>query len=238
MATFQVQHHQIIESALKNFNADFLAANHILFGGGTRIALEIDEYRESVDIDFLCPTRESYRAVRQQVTNTSLGALVLNEFNYAREIRADRDAVRTWIQVQDTKIKLEFVSFNEYQLTTKPNPLFPVPSLSRESCFVTKLLANADRATVHPFKDIYDLLAMCHAWGEIPPRAMEIAESFYGDAVRRNLIIALEHLSAKPKDHAQAAKDMLMKPEWFKLLHAQAATLLQSINYGVENRAI
>ena len=106
MATFQVQHHQIIESALKNFNADFLAANHILFGGGTRIALEIDEYRESVDIDFLCPTRESYRAVRQQVTNTSLGALVLNEFNYAREIRADRDAVRTWIQVQDTKIKL------------------------------------------------------------------------------------------------------------------------------------
>ena len=79
---------------------------------------------------------------------------------------------------------------------------------------------------------------MCHAWGEIPPRAMEIAESFYGDAVRRNLIIALEHLSSKPKDHAQAAKDMLMKPEWFKLLHAQAATLLQSIHYGAENRAI
>lgn len=229
MATFQVQHHQIIESALKNFNADFLAENHILFGGGTRIALEIDEYRESVDIDFLCPTRESYRAVRQQVTNASLGALVLNEFKYAREIQADRYAVRTVIIVQDTKIKLEFVSFNEYQLTTESNPLFPVPSLSKESCFVTKLLANADRATNYPFKDIYDLLAMCHAWGEIPPQAWHIAESFYADDVARKLVMALEHITANQKEHVKAAQAMLMKPEWFEIVQAQATTLLQSM---------
>ncbi|WP_322543705.1 nucleotidyl transferase AbiEii/AbiGii toxin family protein [Pantoea eucrina] len=31
----------------------------MFFGGGTRIALEINEYRESIDVDFLCPDRAS-----------------------------------------------------------------------------------------------------------------------------------------------------------------------------------
>ncbi|GAB7225145.1 hypothetical protein VoSk93_43660 [Vibrio owensii] len=46
------------------------------FGGGTRIALELDEFRESIDIDFLCPNKDSYRSVRQEVMNVTLGNLV------------------------------------------------------------------------------------------------------------------------------------------------------------------
>ena len=83
MNQYALTHHQIISSALKNFNSEFLCKNNIIFGGGTRIALEIDEYRESVDIDFLCPDMASYRAVREQVTNISLGCLVNTEFNYS-----------------------------------------------------------------------------------------------------------------------------------------------------------
>ena len=132
---YKVKHHQIIESALKNFNADFFCGNKIYFGGGTRIALEIDEYRESIDIDFLCPDRASYRAVREQVNNVSLGKLVHKEFVYAREIRADRDAVRTLIKHEDTIIKLEFVSFPEYKLIADKEQLFPIPYISKESCF-------------------------------------------------------------------------------------------------------
>lgn len=48
---FLRQHHRLIARALENFNADYLRANRILFGGGTRIALELGEFRESVDID-------------------------------------------------------------------------------------------------------------------------------------------------------------------------------------------
>lgn len=87
------RHHQIIYKALERFNSEFLSQNTILFGGGTRIALELNEYRESVDIDFICPNKDSYRAVRSEVTNQSLGNLVLEDFDYPRDIRADRDAV-------------------------------------------------------------------------------------------------------------------------------------------------
>ena len=230
MPNYQIEHHKIIESALSNFNADFFSQNGIFFGGGTRIALEIDEFRESVDIDFLCPTRASYRAVREQVTNISLGNLVHVEFVYTREIRADRDAVRTTIEINKTMIKLEFVSFNEYKLTSETQGIFPVPSLSRESCFVTKLLANADRALKYPFKDIFDLLAMCKVWGGIPQSALTISQDFYGDVVQRELIQALEHIVGDPTVHRKAAKDMLMKTEWATaLIDIEAPQLLQTL---------
>ena len=59
MTRFSIQHHQVIESALNNFNADFFYENKILFGGGTRIALDLNEFRTSIDIDFLCPDKSS-----------------------------------------------------------------------------------------------------------------------------------------------------------------------------------
>ena len=44
-------HHQLIEQLLQGFNHEYLGSHNILFGGGTRIALELKEYRTSVDID-------------------------------------------------------------------------------------------------------------------------------------------------------------------------------------------
>jgi len=66
-------HHQLIEQLLQGFNHEYLGSHNILFGGGTRIALELKEYRTSVDIDFLCANAEAYRAVRRQVTSQSRG---------------------------------------------------------------------------------------------------------------------------------------------------------------------
>lgn len=43
------------------------------FVGGTRISMELDGYRESVDIDFLSPDKASYRSVRETVTERNLG---------------------------------------------------------------------------------------------------------------------------------------------------------------------
>ncbi|QBL09800.1 hypothetical protein E0Z06_09855 [Rheinheimera sp. D18] len=78
---------QLIATCLHNFNSDYLKQHNILFGGGTRIALELNEYRESIDIDFLCKDRAAYRAVRQQVSSNSLGDLVKIPFSYPRDIR-------------------------------------------------------------------------------------------------------------------------------------------------------
>lgn len=90
---FHRPHHQRIFQVLQKFNATYLAEHSILFGGGTRIALEIEEYRESIDIDFFCATPKAYRAVREHIGDRSIGAL-LNEgetISFVRDIRSDRD---------------------------------------------------------------------------------------------------------------------------------------------------
>lgn len=218
MERYSIKFHQIIESALNEFNADFFCANNIVFGGGTRIALELGEFRESVDIDFLCPNRDSYRAVREQVMNTTLGLLVKKDFTYVRDIRADRDAVRTIISHKGIKIKLEFVSFDNYDLkscfdTTK----FPVPFLDKTSCFYTKLLANADRKLVSPYKDILDIIAMYKAWGNIPNEAIKLAENRYGKKVIvPSLIESINALIKNEKEYEKVAKGLKMKEEWIQ----------------------
>lgn len=230
MSKYQLTHHQIIESALTKFNADFFYENNIIFGGGTRIALELDEYRESVDIDFLCPNKQSYRAVRSSVTNVRLNKLVNEEFHYPREIRADRDAVRTIIKHEGVNIKLEFVSFADYDLKLENDTnKFVVPYLDRASCFYTKLLANSDRKLQEPYKDIFDLLAMYKVWGNIPEGAIKLAEAHYGEAVIiPSLRIALEDIIKRKKDYYSAAKRVKMKDEWAnELIDIQALNLLE-----------
>ncbi len=230
MNEFKLAHHNIIRSVLKNFNADFFFANSIFFGGGTRIALEIDEYRESVDVDFLCPHRESYRAVRQEVTSDSLGALVKQDFNYVREIRFDRNAVRTFIDIEGTKVKLEIVSFDNYELQGDTRDLFPVPFINRETCFYTKLLANSDRCLVDQCKDIFDILAMYDAWNGIPAGAIKNAEKHYGAAILRDLRRSLDDVQAHKKKYLKLAESMLIEPPFAAhLIEVVAKKLLKSL---------
>lgn len=202
--------HQAIYAALLHFDAQFLATHQILFGGGTRIALELDEYRESVDIDFLCPDKASFRAVRAAVTPDSLGQLVTQEFVYLRQIRADRDAVRCVISINNINIKLEFVSCADYDLKPDQN-IFPIPCLDRHSCFFTKLLANADRYADPPFKDIFDLLAMFEAWGDIPQSAIAEADLHYSRrVVLHGLNQAIARIEKKPQEFLKIATHELM----------------------------
>jgi hypothetical protein len=208
--TYRLDRHRIISSALKNFNSEFLSENDIIFGGGTRIALEINEYRESVDIDFLCPNKNSYRSIREQVSNKSLGSLVKKDFEYIREIRPDKYGVRTVIKHENLKIKLEFISFDDYKLTwLSDKSVFPVPYLDYISCYYTKLLANSDRKLEFPYKDIFDLLAMRKEWGVIPKDAINLASDHYSKrVVIKSLIKALEHIQFRTEDYLICANGL------------------------------
>ncbi len=70
---YQIEHNNKIFETLNNFNAQFLSENNIYFGGGTRLALELNVFSESIDIDLLHPTIESYRAVRNTLLSNRLG---------------------------------------------------------------------------------------------------------------------------------------------------------------------
>ena len=58
---FQRQHHNDILSALRSLDGELLLDAECYFAGDTAIVLNLDEYRESVDIDFLCASQEGYR---------------------------------------------------------------------------------------------------------------------------------------------------------------------------------
>lgn len=209
MSPYRRPHHKAIGLLLQAFDADFLARNQVFFGGGTRIALELDEYRESVDIDFLCVNAASYRAIRSEITSDSLGAMVedTSTITLAREIRADRDAIRTFLRnplrASERPIKLEFIHFDAYDLRLDPRKLFPVACIDKESCFLTKLLANADRFSEPNKKDIIDLAMMHHAWGDIPKSVWAKADEMYGlKAVRHGIEKSFALLTEKGKASA------------------------------------
>ncbi len=227
---YRLPRHNAILSVLHQFNTDFLVANRIAFGGGTRIALELDEYRESVDIDFLCPDRNAYRAVREQVTNVSLGQLVKRDFVYLREIKFDRYGVRTFIRFDNTDIKLEIVSCDQYDLSINPPGLFPVPYLSKNACFYTKLLAHTDRPMTEPFKDIFDLLMMHKYWGKIPEDVWAGVDAIYSKAVLNTLVKAVNDVISNPQQYVDFAiqKLRLTEPLATTLVYDDARVFLDS----------
>ncbi|MDR9440651.1 MAG: nucleotidyl transferase AbiEii/AbiGii toxin family protein [Halomonas sp.] len=215
---FRRPHHQAIGTILSQFDPDFLRDNNILFGRGTRIALELDEFRESVDIDLFCIGKDAYRAARSTVTNISFGKLLRQGSTLPlwdnRDIRADRDAIRALLDGPHRPIKLEIINFaNDRLLPDTQQTCFPIPSVNREGCFATKLTANADRYQNH-IKDILDLCMMRREWGPIPPAAWDMACDQYGQRViATTLVAALRELTARPHAHIQHAMESLQMSE-------------------------
>ncbi|WP_229503707.1 nucleotidyl transferase AbiEii/AbiGii toxin family protein [Massilia putida] len=142
---YKREHHKRIQALLASLNTDFLKQNQCFFGGGTAIVLALDEYRESVDIDFLCASQDGYRELRNTIDNGSLGAIFARPVELAREVRADRYGIRTFLRVDDVPVKFEIVSEGRIQIDGAVDPATGVPTLARADMYAEKLLANADR---------------------------------------------------------------------------------------------
>ena len=182
--------HRLVWQVLESLNCELLSSTKCYFGGGTRIALELDEYRESVDVDFLCSDRRGYRTLRSMVTQSTLGEIFARSVSLMRDVRADMYGIRTFLQVDEQPIKFEIISEGRISLVGDSIVPFPVHVLDRTSCIAEKLLAHADRGrddSTHA-RDLVDLAFMAGSWPEAHTRAaMAIAESAYGDAVAREL---------------------------------------------------
>jgi hypothetical protein len=188
---FRRKHHNNILSILRSLNGDFLREVECHFGGGTAVVLGLDEYRESVDIDFLCASQQGYRKLRQAIWGTTdLSGLLrpLAKLDTLREVRSDQYGIRTIIGVADVSIKFEIIREARISLEGEMDDRFGVPVLTRDCMYAEKLLANADRwmdkAVLN--RDILDLSMMISRWGPIPEHAWAIAESAYGDTVRKS----------------------------------------------------
>lgn len=204
MQTFSRPHHQRIARVLAAFNPNVLRQHQCWFGGGTAIALRCGEFRESVDIDLMVSDPQGYRELRHLLTGleglqplTKPGAIPLQ---VVREIRADQYGIRTLLQVDDARIKLELVREGRIEFDT-PGPqdeVCGVPCLSWPDLVASKLLANADRYAddgVHS-RDLIDM-AMMEQPKAVWQAALAKAEAAYGQSIKRDLCRAIERMQTR-----------------------------------------
>ncbi len=213
---FERPHHRRIATVLETLDADVLAANACLFGGGTAMTLRWGEYRESVDIDFLVSKVEGYRHLRQKLIGMDgIRAIARggHALSQAREVRADQYGIRTMLRVDGVDIKFEIVLEGRIALEA-PGPddrQCGVATLTPLDMATSKLLANSDRwrDDAAMSRDLIDLAMMA------PPkallkRAIAKAEGAYGDSVTADLARAVEDLRAQPHRLDQCMRAIAM----------------------------
>jgi hypothetical protein len=211
MPEFRKPHHRALAAILSAMNAPFLERARCYFGGGTCVALLLDEFRESRDIDFLCSSRDGFRQLRETVTEDSLGRILRRKLPLAREVRADRDGIRTFITAGDLRIKFEIVLEARIDLKSASDRFLGVPVLDLECLSSEKFLANADRGLDESAKsrDIIDLAFLAARYGvkALEP-GLRLAETAYGSAVRRYLDLVLAKFAADSRYASACARSL------------------------------
>lgn len=181
---FERARHNAIMNLLRSFNSDILQQAECYFAGGTAISLSLNEFRESVDINFLCASVDGYRLLRNLVSN-DLGTLLNKPVNYLREVRTDQYRIFTVLESDNIPVKVEIVREARIDISGSYNSKLQIPMLSQEDLFAQKLLANADRELDRSSmsRDIIDLAIMIDKWGDIPEVSWNKAVHAYGDQI-------------------------------------------------------
>lgn len=188
-------HHQRVLTLLNSLSAELLQSTACFFGGGTRIVLELNEYRESLDVDFLCADQNGYRELRNHVSNRSLGGIFSEPPTLLRDVRADMYGIRTFVEIDAQPVKFEIIREARINLTGTQVADLPVPCLNHSSAVAEKFLANADRGLDKSTRsrDLIDLAFMVASWSKDDvSHGLEMAETAYGDVVLKLLNSALK----------------------------------------------
>lgn len=195
---FRRPQHRNVLALLQAFDSEKLAHCKFLFGGGTRIVLQLDEYRESRDVDFLCSDREGYSELR---TEASMGGHVAlfkpdtgDQLRFPREMRIDQYGIRFPVELEGEVIRVELIREARIDLDPGVRPEWsPVDCLSLTDCQAEKLLANSDRWADRQVlsRDLIDLGALRARCGPFPEIAWIKAEKAYRSTIKDDLSKAL-----------------------------------------------
>jgi len=196
---FERQHHQRVARVLESLDSSLLLANGCVFGGGTAIAMRYGEYRESVDIDFMCSDPNGFQEMRRMLdARTDLGPIQLDgtpSWQLAREVRADGYGIRTTLLVDGQTIKFEIVKEGriEFAKPGRNDVICGIRTLTPLDMAASKLLANADRWRDDGVfsRDLIDL-AMMSLRLPLFRQALAKAEGAYGHVVQESLDKAID----------------------------------------------
>ncbi|MDP2785855.1 MAG: nucleotidyl transferase AbiEii/AbiGii toxin family protein [Sulfurimicrobium sp.] len=214
---YKQPHHQRVFQLLQTLDGSLLEQSECYFGGGTAIALSLDEYRESVDIALMCASAEGYRTLRNIAYDRGLAGFFTTTPKQLRDLKADRYGIRTFIEVDDTPIKFEIIREDRIPLSGEMSPIWGIPALCRADMYAEKLLANTDRyADISTAsRDIIDLALMIQGWGPIPEIAWEKVGNAYGESAGKAFNSAIE-MTARHGHLAACLKKLQMDDSWLQ----------------------
>jgi hypothetical protein len=194
---FEREAHRVVLDVLSLLRADVLQRCRCLFGGGTRIVLELGEYRESKDIDFLCSDPQGYADLRFDASRQGYPALFtaegLERLQFPREMRIDQYGIR-FTGIGAMPLRIELIREARIELGPAERPDWsPVDCLSIPDCYAEKLLANSDRWADRQIlsRDLMDLAALRAKCGPVPESAWKKVGSAYKSAPEEDLGKAL-----------------------------------------------
>lgn len=195
---FRREQHRKVLSLLHAFDSEILSRCGFFFGGGTRIVLDLDEYRESRDVDFLCSKAEGYADLRFKAATQGYSALFKpdsrNGVHFPREMKIDQYGIRFPVEVDGDTIRVELIREARIDLDRGARPDWsPLDCLTIPDCFAEKILANSDRWADRQFlsRDLIDLAALRSPLGPIPEEAWDKVERAYKTAGRDDLLKAI-----------------------------------------------
>lgn len=203
--SFRRARHRSVAKLLGALDHERLRTLRCFFGGGTAIALEVDEFRESADVDFLCADKTAYRALRELVFDADIDGLFREPIVKVRDTRADMDGIRNFVLFDGMPLKFEIIVEGRIAIADSDRTICGVTTLCTEDAFTEKLLANADRGLdrATASRDLIDLLALSIRHGGIPHSAFFRASEVYGQSVSRTLERTCDLLR---DDHAYRAE--------------------------------
>lgn len=195
---FRREQHRDVVSLLASFDESTLSQCRFFFGGGTRIVLDLAEYRESRDIDFLCSDAEGYAELRFQASTRGYAAIFKTagrrDFNLPREMRIDQYGIRFPVEFGVSLIRVELIREARIALDPGIRPDWSsVDCLSLADCYAEKILANSDRWADRQIlsRDLIDLSILRKRIGPVPERSWEKTERAYRSAAREDLLKAI-----------------------------------------------
>jgi nucleotidyltransferase AbiEii toxin of type IV toxin-antitoxin system len=191
---FRREQHRKVLALLQVFDSPKLSRCKFLFGGGTRIVLDLEEYRESHDVDFLCSDAEGYAELRFEASTKGYDALFKADsrhgLHFPREMKIDQYGIRFPVEIEGSLIRVELIREARIDLNPGIRPDWsPVDCMAVSDCYAEKILANSDRwADRQVFsRDLIDLSALRMRFGPVPEEAWGKVERAYKTAGRDDL---------------------------------------------------
>lgn len=183
---FKREHHRRLAKILAALNGEFLEKAECYFGGGSALSMKMGEYRESVDLDFLCSSAEGYRLLRNAASG-DIRFLIDDTVEQIGQLRMTQDKISGFFSIDGQAVKVEFIREGNSPVNGQMDRDLGVPVASLEDLFCQKLMANADRAMdrASASRDIIDLAMMVRLHGEIPEASWVRAHASYGDYLVR-----------------------------------------------------